>query len=91
MYTIPHAKFVVNAGIAHQLVHADTLIEQEVIVAAIEEPLNGAKFLLRCLVGLLYKTKGAVCLYCLADEVEFVFFSPGPTLLPWLSSHGLMA
>lgn len=45
VHAVTDAEFVLDVAVAHELVNADALVEEEVIVAAIEEPSYGAELL----------------------------------------------
>ena len=86
--TVADAQFVVDTGSPHQLVHLHTLVEEEVIVAAVEEPLDGTHLLLRGIVGLFYETQRAMLLHGLADIVEFVLLLARPHVVALVVEPG---
>ena len=89
---VANAEFVVNPCPTHQLMHLDALVKEEIVIATIEEPLDGTKFRLSLFVGLLYETKCAMLLHSLANIVAFVLLTTrayAVTLIIEPRTHGV--
>jgi len=72
MAAVPYAELAMNVRLAHGMEELDVPIQQEIIIAAIHKPLDGAELGLALLVGFFYVLHATVIYHGLGEDSQFI-------------------
>jgi hypothetical protein len=89
---VAHAELALDAVVAHFPIKVDAQVEQEVIVAAVDEPSDAPEALQRVLIGLVDEIQRRMVVDGIGDVIQAVLGgSSGQTSSLALSSQALIA